>query len=256
MNKSENIRRRLCICEAVEYLREGLRPFVEMRLQLDFGANWLSKINAEREIKKIPIFPIEKDGRVKWDSRSLLAAIDFNFNAFRKEFGRKWRAEVILLRERLNEFFHEDPFSLDETALTLKGMESLLFKVNAPKQAEQVEDILQGLINESLATTPPPEDESDPPVKNPPNGNTLPITLDPQSTDEFKSALLKNRIAYKTIYYKDGTRKVKVWHASKFGIDSSVFGNLRTHNDLRRNAWQKAGIKRVMVSIQKPKAAD
>ena len=162
---AENIRCRLCICEAVEYLREGLRPFVEMRLELAYGSKWMPKViaviereNEEKgqESQKIAPLLVDKKRRIKWDSRSLLKTIRFTFEkAFKTDFDAKDHFEVILLRNRLNDFFHENPFSLKETKLTIKRMESLLVKIADLEQAKLVDGVLQRLTSESPADLPP-----------------------------------------------------------------------------------------------------
>ena len=92
--------------------------------------------------------------------------------------------------------------------------------------------------------------------RNYPNGNTLPITLDPQSADEFKDALLKNRNAYITVHYMDGRQETSRWRATRILPSSNIIGNLRSRPQFRRKEWQKRGIAKVAVSIQKPQDAD
>ena len=101
-----------------------------------------------------------------------------------------------------------------------------------------------------------PENGGAPTNRNPPNGNTLPITLDPQSADEFKDALLKNRNAYITVHYMDGRQETSRWRATRILPSSNIIGNLRSRPQFRRKEWQKRGIAKVAVSIQKPQDAD
>ncbi|MPM05606.1 hypothetical protein SDC9_51896 [bioreactor metagenome] len=80
---------------------------------------------------------------------------------------------------------------------------------------------------------------------------TLPIELNPSSESEFKRRLLSTKKAYITTFYNNGTTKQKVWNALRFGEDSNVLGNLRSRSEFRNGEWQKLGIEKVYVSIDK-----
>ncbi len=174
ISREENIRCRLCICEAVEYFREGLKPFVELRLQTAYWPNWIPKVNAiidEKNKKKGPNDPrisrLRVDGKGKkihWDSRSLLKAIDLTFDtAFQGEF-QCTQYQVKSLLDRLNDFSHEKKFRPKEAKLTrngmeykpkpmLQGMEYILKAVNALNEAKLVNGVLRRLVDESSATS-------------------------------------------------------------------------------------------------------
>lgn len=79
----------------------------------------------------------------------------------------------------------------------------------------------------------------------------LPIGLNPNSEDEFKKRLLLTKTAYITIFYKNGTSKQKTWNAQRFRESSGVLGNLRSRLEFRNGEWQKLGIEKVLVSIDK-----
>ena len=155
---AENIKCRLCICETVEYLRGGLRPFVPLRLKSACGPNWILKVNdrIDEENKKkgpkdqrIPLLRVYKNGNVQWDSRSLLKAIHFTFkDAFQEEFECP-QYRVTRLWRQLNAFSHEKPFDFEETKHTLQGMEYILKAVKALEQAKLVDGVLQRLTSES-----------------------------------------------------------------------------------------------------------
>lgn len=79
----------------------------------------------------------------------------------------------------------------------------------------------------------------------------LPIELKPSTESDFKRRLLLTKTAYITIFYKDGTSKQKVWNANRFRESSGVLGNLRSRPEFRNGKWQKLGIEKVLVSIDK-----
>lgn len=79
----------------------------------------------------------------------------------------------------------------------------------------------------------------------------LPIGLNPNTEDEFKRRLLLSKTAYITVFYKNGTSKQKTWNAQRFRESSGVLGNLRSRPEFRNGEWQKQGIEKVLVSIDK-----
>jgi len=79
----------------------------------------------------------------------------------------------------------------------------------------------------------------------------LPIELNPSTEFEFKKRLLLTKTAYITTFYKNGTSKQKVWNANRFRETSGVLGNLRSRPEFRNGEWQKLGIEKVLVSIDK-----
>ena len=87
-------------------------------------------------------------------------------------------------------------------------------------------------------------------------GSTLPITLDPQDSSDFRDALLRTKEAWLEVSYGDGRKEVQRWDASNMTKSSNVLGNLRSRSDFRRGTWQKNGIVRVRVSIERPTSED
>ncbi|HBG80754.1 MAG TPA: hypothetical protein DDW74_08525 [Porphyromonadaceae bacterium] len=83
------------------------------------------------------------------------------------------------------------------------------------------------------------------------SAGVLPIELNPSSESEFKQRLLSTKTAYITTFYNNGTTKQKVWNALRFSESSGVLGNLRSRPEFRNGEWQKLGIERVYVSIDK-----
>ena len=79
----------------------------------------------------------------------------------------------------------------------------------------------------------------------------LPIELNPPAETDFKRRLLLTKTAYITTFYKNGTSKQKPWNAHRFSESSNVIGNLRSRPEFRNGKWQKLGIEKVLVSIDK-----
>jgi len=79
----------------------------------------------------------------------------------------------------------------------------------------------------------------------------LPIGINPSSESDFKRRLLLTKTAYITTFYKNGTSQQKVWNAQRFRESSGVKGNLRSRPEFRNGEWQKLGIEKVLVSIDK-----
>ena len=81
------------------------------------------------------------------------------------------------------------------------------------------------------------------------NTGSLPIELIPASEEEFKIRLLKNRVAYITTFFADGTQNTKTWKIYRLQESSTVIGNLRSRLEFRNGEWQKRGIVRVVVKL-------
>lgn len=90
-----------------------------------------------------------------------------------------------------------------------------------------------------------------PPNYKPYSNGILPIELNPPHEMDFKRRLLLTKTAYITTFYKNGTSKQKIWNAHRFKESSGVLGNLRSRPEFRNGEWQKRGIEKVIVSIDK-----
>ena len=77
----------------------------------------------------------------------------------------------------------------------------------------------------------------------------LPIELIPNDNQLFLSVLLKTKKATITTFYKNGTKKSKIWNAERMTANSNVTGNLRSRPEFRKPNWQKANIVKVVVEV-------
>ena len=77
----------------------------------------------------------------------------------------------------------------------------------------------------------------------------LDIEYDGMTEVAFKKALIKNKSAFITMYFTDGTSNSKFWKASKFSEDSNLGANLRS-GFLR--GWRSKGIYKAVLSFNEP----
>ena len=82
--------------------------------------------------------------------------------------------------------------------------------------------------------------------------HTLPITLEPQKSEDFLDALMRTKKAWIEISYQDGRKEVQPWNAGNMGPTSNVIGNLRSRPEFRSDAWERNGIASVRVTIEEP----
>ncbi len=87
-------------------------------------------------------------------------------------------------------------------------------------------------------------------------GSTLPITLNPQNSEDFKAALLHTKEAWLEVSYRDGRKEVRRWDASRMRPSSNVISNIRSKSDFRPGNWQGKGIVSLRVSIERPTSED
>ena len=127
----------------LDYLRDGLVPFVERELKSKLGDRWIDKLDESRR------YPLKRQhgGTVAWDSQALLKAMVDNWQSiFRFSLGyseRSWVSELMSVR---NDFAHETPFSSDDAHRALDTAQRLLIAVSSPKQADAVGGMRQELL--------------------------------------------------------------------------------------------------------------
>ncbi|MCA9178886.1 MAG: hypothetical protein KDB14_30695 [Planctomycetales bacterium] len=113
-------------------------------------------------------------------------------------------------------------------------------------------DYLNRITEGNVASESPASPTSPLDIQQTANAGTLPISLTPSPASVFKEALLRNKRAWITVHYEDGRQEVSEWTAENFKATSNVLGNLRTRPNFRQGAWQKHGIRRVSVTIDRP----
>ena len=124
-----------------------------------------------------------------------------------------------------------------QTIVALCGVNKVYLKTLLPQDVEEEE-------TELPAHAPEPT--------SPGLRQTLPIELDPVSTEAFKTALLRKKRAWIVEFHRNGQRIVRPWDAFKMSATSNVLNNLRSRPRYRSGNWQQHGIERIRVSIEMP----
>ena len=115
--------------KAMEWLRQGLAPFVEREL------NDKVKSNAV-DLEALLRFDIEKPYR-EWDAAALLKLMWETWNeVFRDTLGPTERSLVSELRDWRNKWAHQERLSSDDADRALDSVERLLSAVSAPQAAQ------------------------------------------------------------------------------------------------------------------------
>ena len=86
--------------------------------------------------------------------------------------------------------------------------------------------------------------------------NTLPITLDPSDSADFREALMRTKRAWFEESYSDGRKEVRPWNAQFVRDSTNVLGNVRSRPRYKQGRWQKEGLVSLHVSIDRPRSED
>jgi hypothetical protein len=81
------------------------------------------------------------------------------------------------------------------------------------------------------------------------NSESLPITLEPLGSENFREQLLESKKAEIKIIYSDGSSKTQLWNASKLLPTSNIMGNLRSRPKFKAGQHQANGIVAVHVKV-------
>jgi len=128
------------IGKGLEFLRNGLVPFVERELEAVYGDEWQEK--ARQSISKERDWKVEK-GKIQWDVYLILMILWNHWNdVFRRTLGQAERSYVSELREARNRWAHQNAFTYDDTYRVLDTMIRLLRSVSE-KEADAVDKIAQ-----------------------------------------------------------------------------------------------------------------
>ena len=167
----------------------------------------------------------------------------FTLNALkkinRKEEHKKLTEKILSesYQEKIAELIKQDFLSEYDGELIESVLKELKVEIKSKKTETPQSDL-------------PKKQYSEPRIIDYSNG-ILPIELNPASESDFKRRLLLTKTAYITTFYKNGTSKQKVWNAHRFRETSGVLGNLRSRPEFRNGEWQKLGIEKVYVSIDR-----
>src|SRR5437016_2038684 len=128
--------------KALDLLKDGLRPFVERELSVQYQGGWKSQA---KSILTGTRFSGTKDDSLQ-DVAALLVIMDRTWgDVFRRILGKAERSLVIELLAVRNRWAHQEPFSTDDAYRVLDSTSRLLHAVSAP-QSEEIEKIKMELL--------------------------------------------------------------------------------------------------------------
>ncbi|WKX63203.1 Swt1 family HEPN domain-containing protein [Microcystis aeruginosa PCC 7806] len=146
-NSSSNpmaISNRERVGRALDFLREGLYPFIEREMKASYGQKWLAVA-----LSCLPeSYTIRRTGDavLKEDVSALLIVLWEQWNeVFKKTLGRSDRSLASELRDVRNAWAHNDAFSLDDAYRAFDSISRLLSSVSADTQEveKQKQEILR-----------------------------------------------------------------------------------------------------------------
>lgn len=124
--------------KTLEYLREGLKPFVERELKNQHAQRWFEELRSSAPPQQLSLMGTEQ--APNWDIHVILACMWEQWNTvFQKTLGRGERSNVSELRDVRNKWAHQNPFSSDDTYRALDTASRLLLAVSASDQVTEVE---------------------------------------------------------------------------------------------------------------------
>ena len=123
--------------KALELLKDGLVPFVERELKVQYAQLWFDQARASVSESQADLFGAKDKPR--WDAAALLVVMWNQWNeVFKRTLGQAERTLVSELREMRNKWAHQQTFSTDDAYRGLDSAARLLTSVSAP-QAEEIE---------------------------------------------------------------------------------------------------------------------
>ena len=125
------------IGKTLEFLRDGLKPFVERELRAKYGERWNMEVRAALSDRRLGVS--KADGLN--DIAVLLVVMDKTWGpVFGSILGRTDRNFVNELVETRNRWAHQEAFSGDDAYRSLDSAARLLAAVSAP-QADDVDAV-------------------------------------------------------------------------------------------------------------------
>ncbi|MCC6694832.1 MAG: DUF499 domain-containing protein [Candidatus Hydrogenedentes bacterium] len=135
--------------KALDFLNEGIVPFVEREMQSVHGKDWMKKAKdcfASGQKTSLD----EKPPR--WDSYAVLTVMNNQWAlVFGNTLGKSDRNLVIELQDVRNRWAHQENFSSDDCYRALDSVHRLLTSVSAAKEANEVNRMRQDLLRTRFA---------------------------------------------------------------------------------------------------------
>ena len=123
------------VAKALDYLRDGLAPFIQREVDAAIKTNSIH-MDVVRRYAEDPIYADKTLDQ--WDAAGLLKLMWETWNSvFRQSLGHTERSMVSEIRDWRNKWAHQENFSSDDSDRALDSMARLLTAVSAP-QADEV----------------------------------------------------------------------------------------------------------------------
>src|SRR5438128_5271315 len=123
------------IGKAMEFLKQGLQPFVEREMKAQHAQRWFEEARDSISDSQANLFGTAN--QPKWDVASILSVMWNQWNlVFKKTLGQAERTLVSELRDVRNRWAHQNPFSTDDAYRALDSAGRLLTAVSAPQSDE------------------------------------------------------------------------------------------------------------------------
>ncbi len=117
--------------DALNLLKQGLKPFVEREFQASYGDGWKDQV--------LEYFPASAYDEINWDAAAILRVMWTAWNdVFRRTLGHAERSLVSELRDVRNKWAHQKAFSTEDAYRAMDSASRLLSAVSAP-QAEELD---------------------------------------------------------------------------------------------------------------------
>src|SRR5881628_2523832 len=130
--------------KAMEFLKQGLQPFVEREMKAQHAQRWFEEARDAVSDSQANLFGTEK--QPKWDVTSILSVMWNQWNVvFKKTLGQAERTLVSEFRDVRNRWAHQNPFSTDDAYRALDSAARLLTAVSA-SQADEVDTMKMELL--------------------------------------------------------------------------------------------------------------
>lgn len=133
--------------KSLDFVREGLKPFVERELKNRLGKHWQETAIGQLGIRTT------RDGTPNWDTQALLKAIGHEFwgDVFRMSLQPVDRNYAIELKDVRNKHAHDEAFSNDDAYRAIDTAQRLLEAIHDRKRAEECGKLKRELQQTVLA---------------------------------------------------------------------------------------------------------
>ncbi len=140
------------VTKGLEYLTEGLYPFVEEQLRAVYGDQWIQAARSSFREDRNALLP--HGDVVRWDAHWLLTVMWDQWNAvFKRRLGQLERSLVCELRDFRNRWAHQKDFDFYDAYRVLDSIQRLLEAAESPLAdavRQEREEVLRERLSEEL----------------------------------------------------------------------------------------------------------